>query len=69
MDSFKRGFGLKLVGAFLVGGILLFILLFLFVRAVYAWGSLIAFGGLVAVVLLGFWIHDRRDISRYQDSS
>jgi hypothetical protein len=69
VDDYKRGFWLKMVGAFLLGGILLFVLLILFTRAVYAWGSLVAFGGLVAVFLLGFWIHDRREIQRYQDSA
>jgi hypothetical protein len=68
-DDFKRGFWLKLVGGLLVGGILLFLFLILFTRAIYAWGSLIAFGVLVAVVLLAFWIHDRRAIRRYEETS
>lgn len=69
MDSFKRGFWLKFVGVLVLGGIAAFVLLILFTRAIYAWGSLVAFGLLVAVFLLGFWLHDRKEIARYEESS
>ena len=67
-DSLGFGFWAKTAGAILLGGIVLFILLILFTRAIYAWGVLAGFGLLVAAVLLGAWIHDRREIRQGEES-
>ena len=67
-DGLGFGFWAKTAGALLLGFAVLFICLFLFTRAVYAWGSLVGFGLLVAVVLLAAWLHDRREIRRAEES-
>jgi hypothetical protein len=67
-DSLGFGFWAKTAGALLLGFAVLFVILFIFTRAVYAWGSLAGFAFLVAVVLVGAWLHDRRDIRRAEET-
>jgi hypothetical protein len=67
-DSLGFGFWAKTAGLILLGGIVLFIFLILFTRAIYAWGVLAGFGLLVAGVLLAAWLHDRREIRRAEES-
>jgi hypothetical protein len=62
-------FWAKLFGLFIVGGIVLFIFLLIFTRAIYAWGILGAFALIAGIALLAAWIRDRRVQRRYPDSS
>ena len=66
----EEGLGFKfwggMVAVVIAAGIGGMIILFLFSRAVYAWGFLGAFLAL-AVVLIGIaWIHDRRAAKSYE---
>jgi cell division protein FtsW (lipid II flippase) len=61
-------FWAKTAGVLVLGAIACFILLMIFARAWYAWGSLIAFGLLVAAVLFGAWLHDRKEVQRYEET-
>ena len=61
-------FWAKMAGVLVVGAIACFILLILFTRAIYAWGSLIAFGLLVAIVLFAAWLHDRKEVQQYEET-
>ncbi len=66
----EEGLGFKfwggMVAVVIAAGIGGMIILFLFSRAVYAWGFLGAFLAL-AVVLIGIaWIHDRRAARSYE---
>src|SRR5215475_1793282 len=61
-------FWAKMAGVLVLGAIACFILLILFSRAIYAWGSLAAFGLLVAAVLFGAWLHDRKEVQRYEET-
>ena len=63
-DGLGAGFWLKLAGLFLLGAIGLFIIMWIFVRASYAWGFLGAFLFLAAGVLLFGWIWDKRQERR-----
>jgi hypothetical protein len=66
----EEGLGFKfwggMIAVVIAAGIGGMIILFLFSRAVYAWGFLGAFLAL-AVVLIGIaWIHDRRAVKDYE---
>ena len=66
----EEGLGFKfwggMVAVVIAAGIGGMIILFLFSKAVYAWGFLGAFLAL-AVVLIGIaWIHDRRAAKSYE---
>jgi len=61
------GFWAKIAGVVLLCGIGLFILLILITRAAYAYGVLVTFGILVAVLLFVVWIRDRREIKRAEE--
>lgn len=65
-DGLGWKFWLKLFGGFIVGGIVVFIFLIIFVKAIYAWGILAGFLGLAAIALLAGYIHDRREQRRTQ---
>jgi hypothetical protein len=60
-DDLGWAFWGKLVGIFILGAIVLFVLTLIFFRAVYAWGLLGAFLGLAVVALIAGWIFDRRN--------
>jgi predicted PurR-regulated permease PerM len=65
-----EGLGFKFWGgmvAVVIGaGIAGMIILFLFSRAVYAWGFLGAFLALAVVLIAIAWFHDRRETRRYE---
>jgi hypothetical protein len=61
IDAVGFRFYLALAGAALGIGVLLWIVLLVFWRAVYAWGFLGAFVALAALLLLIGWIVDRRE--------
>ena len=60
-------FYLALGGAALGIGLLVWILMLVFARAIYAWGFLGAFLVLSAVLVLIGWIVDRREAQRMRD--
>jgi hypothetical protein len=66
-EDLKFGFGAKIAGVVVLCAIGVFILLILITRAAYAFGSLAAFGILVALVLGAFWMHDRREVERARE--
>ena len=61
MDGIGFKFWLKMAGLFIVGGIVLFILLAIFVKAIYAWGFLAAFLVLALLACVAGWFADRRN--------
>jgi hypothetical protein len=66
----EEGLGFKfwggMIAVVIAAGIGGMIILFLFSRAVFAWGFLGAFLAL-AVILIGIaWIHDRRAVKSYE---
>ncbi len=69
MDDFGFKFWLKMAGLFVLGAIALFIFMWLFLSAIYAWGFLAAFLVLAAGALALGWIHDRRTASHQEGSS
>ena len=60
-------FYLALGGAALGIGLLVWILMLVFARAIYAWGFLGAFLVLSAVLVLIGWVVDRREAQRMRD--
>jgi len=68
MDDFGFKFWLKMAGLFVLGAIALFIFMWLFLSAIYAWGFLAAFLVLAAGALALRWIHDRRTASHQEGS-
>jgi hypothetical protein len=66
-EGLRFGFWAKMTGVLFCCAIGVFIVLDLLTRAAYAYGSLVAFGILIAVVLGAFWIHDRREIKRAEE--
>jgi hypothetical protein len=60
-------FYLALGGAVLGIGLLVWILMLVFARAIYAWGFLGAFLVLAAVLVLIGWVVDRREAQRMRD--
>jgi hypothetical protein len=56
-------FWLKVAGLFVLGAIALFIVMLIFLKAVYAWGFLAAFLLLAVGALALGWLHDRRNAS------
>lgn len=60
MGDYGFTFWLKMAGLFVVGAIALFVLMWLFLSAIYAWGFLAAFLLLAVGALALGWIHDRR---------
>jgi predicted lysophospholipase L1 biosynthesis ABC-type transport system permease subunit len=61
MEDFGWKFWLKMAGLFVAGAIALFIFMWIFLSAIYAWGFLAAFLVLALVALSLGWIHDRRN--------
>jgi putative flippase GtrA len=61
MGDLGWSFWLKTAGLFVVGGIVLFILLAIFVKAVYAWGFLAAFLGVAVLACIAGYLFDRRN--------
>lgn len=61
MDDFGAKFWFKMAGLFVVGAVLLFIVMDIFLRAIYAWGFLAAFLLVSVLALIAGWFVDRRN--------
>lgn len=61
MDGIGFKFWLKMAGFFVLGGIALFIVLAILVKAIYAWGFLAAFLVLALLACIAGWFADRRN--------
>ena len=69
MEDFGWKFWLKLAGLFVAGAIALFIFMWIFLTAIYAWGFLAAMLVLAVGALALGWIHDRRNNASRQEGS
>jgi hypothetical protein len=61
MDDLGAKFWFKMAGVFVVGAIALFIVMIIFLKAIYAWGFLAAFLALAVLALVAGWFVDRRN--------
>jgi hypothetical protein len=61
MGDLGWSFWLKMAGFFVVGGIVLFIVLALLVKAIYAWGFLAAFLVVALLACIAGYLADRRN--------
>ncbi len=61
MDEGGAKFWFKMAGLFVAGAIVLFIVMFIFLKAIYAWGFLAAFLVLALLALIWGWFTDRRN--------
>lgn len=61
MGDLGWGFWLKMAGLFVVGGIVLFIVLAILVKAIYAWGFLAAFLVVALLACIAGYLADRRN--------
>lgn len=68
MDDYGGKFWLKVAGLFVLGAIALFIVMWIFLTAIYAWGFLAAFLVLALVALAFGWFHDRRNAGPQEGS-
>ena len=57
MDDLGAKFWFKMAGVFVVGAIVLFIFMIIFLKAIYAW----AFLALAVLALVAGWFVDRRN--------
>ncbi len=67
-DDYGSKFWLKVAGLFLLGGIGVFVVAWLFLSLVYAWSFLGALLVLAVVALAFGWLHDRRNNSPHEGS-
>jgi hypothetical protein len=68
MDDYGWKFWLKVAGLFVLGGIGLFVVMWIFLTAVYAWGFLAALLVLALVALAFGWLHERRNAGPQEGS-
>jgi membrane protein implicated in regulation of membrane protease activity len=68
MEDYGFKFWLKMAGLFVAGAIALFIFMWIFLTAIYAWGFLAAFLILAVVALALGWRHDHKNPSREEGS-
>ncbi len=61
MEDFGLKFWLKMAGLFVLGAIALFIVMWIFLSAIYAWGFLSAMLVLACGALVIGWFVDRRN--------
>lgn len=61
MEDFGLKFWLKMAGLFVLGAIALFIFMWIFLSAIYAWGFLSAMLVLACGALVIGWLVDRRN--------
>ena len=61
MDDLGAKFWFKLAGLFVVGAIALFIFMYIFLKAIYAWGFLATFLLIAVVALIAGYFADRRN--------
>ncbi len=64
-DDMGFTFYVKLAGIVLVGGVVAAIMMFIFFRAVYAWGLLGGFIAFALILLAVGWAFDRRKTSSF----
>jgi UDP-N-acetylmuramyl pentapeptide phosphotransferase/UDP-N-acetylglucosamine-1-phosphate transferase len=67
-DNYGFKFWLKIAGLFVLGAIALFVFMWIFLTAIYAWGFLAAMLVLAIGALALGWLHDRRN-ARPQEGS
>ena len=67
-DDYGFKFWLKIAGLFVLGAIALFVFMWIFLTAIYAWGFLAAMLVLAIGALAFGWLHDRRN-ARPQEGS
>jgi len=68
MDDYGFKFWLKMAGLFVAGAIALFIFMWIFLTAIYAWGFFAAFLVLAVGALALGWRHDHKNPSREEGS-
>jgi hypothetical protein len=67
-NDFGFKFWLKIAGLFVLGAIGLFVVMWIFLTAIYAWGFLAAFLVLAVGALALGWLHDRRNAGPQEGS-
>ena len=67
-DDYGFKFWLKIAGLFVLGAIALFVFMWIFLSAIYAWGFLAAMLVLAVGALALGWIHDRRNAGQSESS-
>ncbi len=67
-DDYGFKFWLKVAGLFVLGAIALFVFMWIFLSAIYAWGFFAALLVLAIGALALGWIHDRRTASHEEGS-
>ena len=67
-NDFGFKFWLKIAGLFVLGAIGLFVVMWIFLTAIYAWGFLAAFLALAVGALALGWLHNRRNASPQEGS-
>jgi CHASE2 domain-containing sensor protein len=68
MEDFGLKFWLKMAGLFVLGAIALFIFMWIFLSAIYAWGFLSAMLVLACGALVIGWFVDRRNSGQREGS-
>jgi hypothetical protein len=68
VEDFGFKFWLKMAGLFVLGAIALFIFMWIFLSAIYAWGFLSAMLVLACGALLIGWFVDRRNSGQREGS-
>jgi len=68
MDDYGWTFWLKVAGLFILGAVALFVVMWIFLTAIYAWGFFAAFLVLALVALTFGWLHDRRNAGPQEGS-
>jgi len=61
MDDLGASFWFKMAGLFVVSAIALFVVMIIFLKAIFAWGFLAACLALAVVALVVGWFVDRRN--------
>jgi hypothetical protein len=67
-DDYGFKFWLKVAGLFVLGAIALFVFMWIFLSAIYAWGFLAAMLVLAVGALALGWLHERRTAGRHEGS-
>jgi len=67
-NDFGFKFWVKIAGLFVLGAIGLFVVMWIFLTAIYAWGFLAAFLALAVGALALGWLHDRRNAGPQEGS-
>jgi hypothetical protein len=67
MDDLGAGFWFRAAGMFVLGAVILFLVLFFLLKAIYAWGVLAALLVLAVIALIFGWYTDRRNAGARSD--